>query len=98
MTKDVPEDKYDFRIEPGMCSFGAVVVHIAAGNSYAAKAGHCENVHWGELDPKDYKTKATAVALLQKPIADRMPLLRASRTIPSRTASAEPQFMRVSSS
>jgi hypothetical protein len=70
MAKDFPEDKYDFRLKPEMRSFGAVVVHIASGNIYAAKAGHGENVNWDELDPKDYKTKATVVALLQKSIAD----------------------------
>jgi len=70
MAKDFPEDKYDYRLKPEMRSFGAVIVHIASGNVYAAKAGRGENVNWDELDPKDYKTKATVVALLEKSIAD----------------------------
>jgi hypothetical protein len=70
MAKDFPDDKYDFRLKPEMRSFGAVIVHIASGNVYAAKAGRGENVNWDELDPKDYKTKATVVALLEKSIAD----------------------------
>ena len=70
MAKDFPEDKYDFRLKPEMRSFGAVIVHIASGNVYAAKAGRGENVNWDELDPKNYKTKAEVVALLEKSIAD----------------------------
>lgn len=70
MAKDFPEDKYDFRLKPEMRSFGAVIVHIASGNVYAAKAGRGENVNWDELDPKDYKTKAEVVALLEKSIGD----------------------------
>ena len=70
MAKDFPEDKYDFRLRPEMRSFGAVIVHIASGNVYAAKAGRGEKVNWDELDPMNYKTKAEAVALLEKSIAD----------------------------
>jgi hypothetical protein len=53
-----------------MRTFGAVIVHVASGNIYAAKAAHGENVNWDELDPKDYKTKAQVVALMEKSIAD----------------------------
>jgi hypothetical protein len=70
MAKDLPDDKYDFRLKPEMRSFGAVIVHIASGNIYAAKAGRGENVNWDELDPKDYKSKAAVLALLEKSIAD----------------------------
>ena len=70
MAKDFPDDKYDFRLKPEMRPFGAVLVHIASGNIYAAKAGRGENVNWDELDPKDYKTKAQVLALLEKSIAE----------------------------
>src|SRR5260370_29622503 len=70
MAKDFPEDKYDYQLKPEMRSFGAVIVHIASGNVYAAKVGRGENVNWDELDAKEYKTKATVVALLEKSIAD----------------------------
>jgi len=70
MAKDFPEDKYEFRLKPEMRSFGAVIVHIASGNAYAAKAGRGENVNWDELDPKNYKTKGEVVALLEKSITD----------------------------
>jgi hypothetical protein len=70
MAKDFPDEKYDYRLKPEMRSFGAVIVHIASGNVYAAKAGRGESVNWDELDPKDYKTKTAIVLLLEKSITD----------------------------
>ena len=70
MAKDFPEDKYGYQLKPEMRSFGAVLVHIASGNAYAAKAGRGEKVKWDELDPKNYATKTAVVALLEKSIAD----------------------------
>lgn len=70
MAKDFPEDKYDYRLKSEMRSFGAVIVHIASGDVYAAKAGKGENVNWDELDPKDYRTKAQVVSLMEKSIRD----------------------------
>jgi len=70
MAKDFPEDKYNFQLKPEMRTFGAVIVHVASGNVYAAKAGRGEKVNWDELDPKDYATKAQVVALMEKSIAD----------------------------
>lgn len=76
MAKDFPDDKYDYKLKPEMRSFGAVIVHIASGNIYAVKAGHGEKVNWDELDPKDYKTKAAVVALLEKSITDATAVLK----------------------
>jgi hypothetical protein len=70
MVKDFPEDKYDFRLKPEMRTFGELIVHIASGNVYAAKAGRSEKVSWDELDPKNYANKAAVVALMEKSIAD----------------------------
>src|SRR5215469_15234984 len=73
MARDFPEDKYDFRPTPEMRSFREVIVHIAGGNIYAAKAGAGENVAWDEkveLDPKNYKTKAAVVAMFEKTFSD----------------------------
>jgi uncharacterized damage-inducible protein DinB len=72
MAKDFPEDKYNFRLKPEMRSFAEVIVHVASGNVYAAKAGRGENVKWDELklSAKDYKTKAAVVGLLEKAIGD----------------------------
>lgn len=77
MAQDFPEDKYDFRLRKEMRSFGEVIVHIASGNVYAAKAGRGEKANWDELDPKNYKTKAEIVALLQKSIDDSTAALKA---------------------
>ena len=54
-----------------------MIVHVASGNIYAAKAGRCENVNWDELDPQDCQTKAAVVALLKKSIADAEATLKA---------------------
>jgi uncharacterized damage-inducible protein DinB len=77
MAKDFPDDKYDFRLKREMRSFGAVIVHIASGNIYAARAGRGEKVEWDELDAKNYKSKAEVVALLEKSISDADATLKA---------------------
>jgi hypothetical protein len=70
MAKDFPENKYGFKLKPEMRSFGEVMVHVASGTVYAAKAGMGEKVKWDELDPKNYHNKAEIVTLLEKSIAD----------------------------
>jgi uncharacterized damage-inducible protein DinB len=70
MAKDWPADKYDYKLKPEMRSFGEVLVHVASGNVFAAKAGKGEKVKWDELDPKNYPNKAAVVALLEKSFAD----------------------------
>ena len=70
MAKDFPADKYDYRPGEGVRSFGEVLIHIASGNAYAAKAGRGEKVNWDELDPKNYKGKDQIVAALEKSIND----------------------------
>lgn len=77
MAEDFPADKYDYRAKPEMRSFGEVIVHIASGNVFAAKAGRGENVQWTELDPKNYRTKPEIVALLRKSIEDSTAALKA---------------------
>ncbi len=77
MAKDFPADKYDYHLKPEMRTFAAVIVHIASGNVYAAKAGKGEKVKWDEIDPANYKTKEQAVALLEKSIADATATLKA---------------------
>jgi len=77
MAKDFPEDKYGFRLKPEMRSFSEVIVHVASGIVYAAKKGRGENVQWTELDPKNYKTKAEVVTMLEKAIADSAASIKA---------------------
>jgi flagellar biosynthesis regulator FlaF len=80
MAKDFPAERYDYRLRPEMRSFGALIVHIASGNVYAAKAGRGEKVKWDELDAANYKTKEQAVALLEKSIADATATLHSLST------------------
>ena len=92
MAKDFPSDKYDFRLRPEMRSFGAVMVHIASGNVFAAKAGKAGKVNWDdwtELDAAKYNTKDAAVALLEKSIEDATATLK-SRPAESFNKSLEP--------
>ena len=80
MAKDFPEDKYDFRLKPEMRSFREIIVHIAGGNIYAAKAGRGENVAWDdnlEVDPRNYKTKADVVAMFERTVNDANAALQA---------------------
>jgi hypothetical protein len=76
MAKDFPADKYDYRLKPEMRSFGEVIVHVASGNVYAAKAGRGEKANWDELNPKDYKNKAAIVALMEKGVTDSESVLK----------------------
>ena len=76
MARDWPADKYDYKLKPEMRTFGAVLVHVASGNVYAAKAGKGEKVKWDELDPKNYPDKKSVVALLEKSFADSEAVLK----------------------
>ena len=76
MAKDFPADRYDFKLRAEMRTFSAVMVHIASGNIYAAKAAKGEKVKWDELDPKNYPDKAAVVALLEKSFADSEAVLK----------------------
>jgi uncharacterized damage-inducible protein DinB len=78
MAKDFPEDKYGYRATKDVRSFREIIVHVASGDAYAAKAGRGEKVKWDEIDPKGYATKAAAVALLEKTIADATATLKAT--------------------
>jgi len=89
MARDFPADRYDFKLRPEMRTFGAVIVHIASGNVFAAKFGRGEKVKWDELDPANYKTKEQVVALLEKSIADATATLK-SRPAESFHKSVEP--------
>jgi hypothetical protein len=79
MAKDFPEDKYSYKPKPEMRSFGEVILHIMAGNTYAAKTGRGENVKWDdqEVDPKKYHGKAEIVAAFQKSVDDATATLKA---------------------
>lgn len=77
MAEDFPADKYDWRPAKDVRSFGEVLVHVIAGNVYAAKAGRGENVRWEEIDPKTFKGKSEIVAALKKSMDDANATLKA---------------------
>jgi len=69
MAKDFPEEKYNFRPTPEVRSFGEVILHAMAGNTYAVKvARKVPDANWEkeEVDPKKYSGKAEIVAAFQK--------------------------------
>ena len=78
MAKDFPEDKYSYRATKDVRSFREIIVHVASGDAYAAKAGKGDKANWDEIDPKGYMTKAAAVALLEKSISDATAVLKAT--------------------
>ena len=56
-----------------------VIVHVASGNIFAAKAGKGEKVKWDdqEQNPAKFNSKAECVALLKQSIADANSALKA---------------------
>ena len=76
MARDWPADKYEYKLRLEMRTFGAVMVHIASGNVYAAKVGRGEKAKWDELDPAKYPDKATVVALVEKSFAESEAVLK----------------------
>ncbi|HEY4901586.1 MAG TPA: DinB family protein [Terriglobales bacterium] len=76
MARDWPADNYDYKLRKEMRSFGAVLVHLASGNVYAAKIGRGEKAKWDELDLAKYPDKAAVVALLEKSFADSETVLK----------------------
>ena len=78
MAQDFPAEKYSYKLKPEMRTFGAVIVHIASGNIFAAKAGRGEKVKWDdqEQDPSKYPNNADCVELLKKSIEDANAALR----------------------
>ena len=76
MARDWPADKYDYKLRKEMRTFGAVMVHLASGNVYAAKVGRGEKAKWDELDPAKYPDKAAVVALVEKSFADSEAVLK----------------------
>jgi uncharacterized damage-inducible protein DinB len=73
MAKDFPEAKYGFRPTPEVRSFGEVILHAMAGNTFAAKVARgVPDANWDkeEVDPKNYKGKTEIVAAFQKSVDD----------------------------
>jgi len=86
MAQDFPAEKYGYKLKPEMRTFGAVIVHIASGNIYAAKAGMGEKVKWDdqEQDAAKYTTPPACIALLKKSIDDANAALKANPEGPAK--------------
>src|SRR6266571_4036144 len=49
MAKDFPAEKYDYRPTPEVRSFGEVILHVMAGNTYGAKVARgVADANWGK--------------------------------------------------
>src|SRR5437588_11473307 len=68
MAQDFPAEKYNYKFKPEMRTFGGVVVHIAAGNTDAGKAGKGEKVRWDgqEQDAARFRTRAELLGMCKK--------------------------------
>jgi hypothetical protein len=86
MAEDFPADKYDYRLNPEMRTFGAVIVHVASGNIFAGMAGKGEKARWSEQerDPAKYGTKAECVSLLKQSIDDANAALKVNPEGPTK--------------
>jgi uncharacterized damage-inducible protein DinB len=78
MAKDFPADKYGYKPTPEVRTFGEVLVHVVAGNVYAAKAAQDPAANWDEIDAGKYKTKPEIVAALEKSVNDATAALKAT--------------------
>ena len=79
MAKDFPEEKYNFRATPEVRSFGEVILHVMAGNTYGAKVARgVPDANWDkeEVDPKNYHGKAEIVAAFEKSANDAADAVR----------------------
>jgi hypothetical protein len=63
-----------------MRTFGTVIVHIASGDIYAARAGKGEKVKWDdqEQDPTKFASKAECVTLLKRSVEEANSALAAN--------------------
>ena len=86
MAQDFPADLYGYKLKPEMRSFGAVIVHIASGDIFAARAGKGEKVKWDdqEQDPAKFQNKAACVDLLKKSMEEANAALKANPEGPAK--------------
>jgi uncharacterized damage-inducible protein DinB len=70
MAEDWPADKYDYRPNDKVRTFGQILAHLASSNYYATNPALGKSTDGIENDPKEYKTKAELVAFVRKSFAD----------------------------
>ncbi|HKV29261.1 MAG TPA: DinB family protein [Candidatus Acidoferrales bacterium] len=70
MAEDWPADKYDYRPNDKVRTFGQILAHLASSNYYATNAALGKSTKGIENDPKEYTTKEQIVAFVKKSFAD----------------------------
>jgi uncharacterized damage-inducible protein DinB len=81
MARDFPAEKYNYRPNKDVRSFGEVIVHLTSGNNFAVRAAKQQELHfedWTELDASKFRDKAQIVAAFEKSVADATEALKAS--------------------
>jgi uncharacterized damage-inducible protein DinB len=77
MAEDWPADKYSYRPNDQVRTFGQILVHIAASNYYAINPALGKSTKDLQDDPKEYQTKDQIVAFVKKSFADGDAALKA---------------------
>ena len=70
MAEDWPADKYDYRPNEKVRTFGQILVHIAGSNYFAINPALGKSTKGLPDDPKGYTTKEQIVAFVKKSFAD----------------------------
>jgi hypothetical protein len=77
MAEDWPADKYSYRPNDQVRTFGQILVHIAASNYFAINPATGKSTKDLQDDPKQYQTKEQIVAFVKKSFADGDAALKA---------------------
>ena len=77
MAKDWPADKYDYRPNDQVRTFGQILAHIASANYFAINPALGKSTKGIEDDPKEYKTKDQILPFVEKSFADGAAALKA---------------------
>lgn len=70
MAEDWPADKYDYRPNDQVRTFGQILAHIAEVNYFAINPAQGKSTKGLVDDPKQYQTKEQIVAFVKKSFAD----------------------------
>lgn len=77
MAEDWPADKYSYRPNNQVRTFGQILVHIASANYFAINPATGKSVKGIQDDPKQYQTKEQIVTFVKKSFADGDAALKA---------------------
>lgn len=77
MAEDWPADKYSYRPNDQVRTFGQILVHIAEVNYFAINPAMGKSTKGLQDDPKGYETKEQIVAFVKKSFADGDAVLKA---------------------